>query len=65
MSFDRLGVSVYHKIWQSFNGSIFIGMFESGKVIEQAAKGPYVDRIRIQLMLNDLGSEVERRSYSL
>jgi hypothetical protein len=40
-------------------------MLKSGKVIEQAAKGPYVDRIRIQLMLNDLGSEVERGSYSL
>jgi hypothetical protein len=65
VSLDRLGVSVDYEKGQRFDGGILEGMLEGRQIIEDAAKGPYIDWIGVKLVLYDFRGKIDRSPYSL
>lgn len=64
MSFDRLRVFVNDVKGKSFHACLSERMVKSRYIVEDAAKSPNINWIRIQLMLDDFRSKVNRSAYS-
>ena len=65
MAFDGFGILIDDEIGQCLDSGLLEGVLQSGKKVEDAAESPDVDWVGVQLVLDDLRSEVDRSADSL